>query len=268
MTEKIRLIFYSIIIFFISFLFNSYYANQGVFPLDTFLHYDSSYKILSGELPLRDFWIVHGLVIDYIQALFFKLFGVNWFSYIAHASTFNAVISLTTFYFFLLIKLEKNFSLLLAIFFSTLAYPVSGTPFIDQHSTFFCLLAIYLFSFSIIGKKYKNFFFIPFLLGLGFLSKQVPASYIILILSFASLIYIFAKKNLYILKYLFFGTLFFLILVLLFLRIQNINIIFFINELIFYPLSIGENRYNNFYISVDKLFSNYKFIILTIFLLI
>ena len=37
---------YLISIFFFSFFINYYYADLGSFPIDTFLHYDSAYRIL------------------------------------------------------------------------------------------------------------------------------------------------------------------------------------------------------------------------------
>lgn len=83
-----------LIIFIIGFSFNFYYANLGVFPVDSFLHYDLGYKFINNELPIRDYWIVHGLSLDIIQYFFFKIFGVNWVSYLLHSSIFNGVLAL------------------------------------------------------------------------------------------------------------------------------------------------------------------------------
>ena len=55
-----------------SFFINFYYSKLGSFPIDTFLHFDSAYRISIGELPIRDYWIVSGLTVDFIQSLFFK----------------------------------------------------------------------------------------------------------------------------------------------------------------------------------------------------
>ena len=54
------------IIFLVSFLINKYYANLGAFPIDTFLHFDSGFRILNGEYPIKDFWIVSGIFVDYL----------------------------------------------------------------------------------------------------------------------------------------------------------------------------------------------------------
>ena len=59
----------------ISFSLNFYVGSHGVYPVDTFIHYDNGFRILLGDDPVKDYWIVHGFIIDYIQALFFKIFG-------------------------------------------------------------------------------------------------------------------------------------------------------------------------------------------------
>jgi len=82
-----------------AYFLNFWTANKGVFPIDTFLHYDSAFKILNNEIPIKDFWIIHGLTLDYIQSIFFYFFGSNWFSYVAHSSTINCIITLTVFHF-------------------------------------------------------------------------------------------------------------------------------------------------------------------------
>ena len=42
---------YLLIIVIYSFCINFYYGNLGVYPIDTFLHYDSAYRILKNEFP-------------------------------------------------------------------------------------------------------------------------------------------------------------------------------------------------------------------------
>ena len=147
LTQNLRTksIFIYLIIAFFSFFFNFWVSNKGVFPIDTFLHYDSGYKILKGEVPVRDYWIIHGITIDYIQSIFFYFFGTNWISYISHSSLFNCVITLLIFNFFKRLKINIVFALILTICFSILAYPISGVPFIDHHSTFFSIIAFLFF---------------------------------------------------------------------------------------------------------------------------
>ena len=66
-------LFYLFILSLFSFFINYYYSKLGSFPIDTFLHYDSSYRILNGELPIRDYWIVSGLIVDLIQSFFLSV---------------------------------------------------------------------------------------------------------------------------------------------------------------------------------------------------
>ncbi len=100
--------FYIISIIFFSFFINWKYSKYGVFPIDTFLHYDSAYRILNGEHPIKDYWAVSGIFVDYLQAFFFKIFGVNWHSYILHSSTLNVILSILTFHFLININLKKK----------------------------------------------------------------------------------------------------------------------------------------------------------------
>ena len=109
-----------------SFFINLYYSSLGSFPIDTFLHYDSSSRILNGELPSRDFWVVSGLTVDFIQAFFFKIFGVNWYAYTIHSSLFNCLISLIVYFYFVELKIKKLNALLFSLSFGTLSYTISG----------------------------------------------------------------------------------------------------------------------------------------------
>ena len=108
----------------ISFSLNFYIASNGVYPVDTFIHYDNGYRILLGDNPVKDYWIVHGFIIDYLQAFFFKIFGNSWYSYLVHSSIFNSVITLATFFTFRLLKID----ILLSCFFSiSFAFVTSGS---------------------------------------------------------------------------------------------------------------------------------------------
>ena len=80
-----------------SFSINYWTGSRGVFPVDTFVHFDPGARILQGELPLRDFWVVHGVVVDFIQSIFFLIFGENWKAYIFHSSFLNLIITIFSF---------------------------------------------------------------------------------------------------------------------------------------------------------------------------
>ena len=254
---------YISLLFLFGFFINFIVANRGVFPIDTFLHYDSASRILDGSIPIKDFWIVHGLSLDYIQALFFKIFGVNWISYIAHSSLLNALMTISTYFFFIINKLKKEYALILSISFASLAYPVSGTPFIDQHSIFFCLISFYFFCFGI-KKDYKYLYFIPLFFGIAFLSKPVPSTYLIFSFGVIYSLYLFVTKNLVTLKYIIYGTIFFLVSLILFLKIQNIDFNLFLIQLFYYPISLGAERFSALNFDLKKILSNYKYILIPI----
>ena len=58
------------VLFLISLGVNQYYGNRGVFPVDSFSHFDTGFRILLGEHPFKDYWIVSGPFVDYLQAVF------------------------------------------------------------------------------------------------------------------------------------------------------------------------------------------------------
>ena len=165
-----------------SFFINIYFANFGTFPIDTFLHFDSSYRILKGEYPVKDYWIVSGFIIDFMQSIFFNFFGLNWYSYILHSSFMNVIVSVFTYFFISELIKNRLISFVYTLCFSTLAYTISGTPFVDHHATFFLLISTYLI---IHFFKYPDRLYlwpiIIFVIFLSFLSKQVPFAYVCLL---------------------------------------------------------------------------------------
>lgn len=254
---------YLIFLFIFAFIFNFYVANKGVLPVDTFLHYDSAARILDGIIPVRDYWAVHGITVDYFQALFFFIFGVNWSSYIFHSSILNALISITTFIYFLKIGLKKEFSLILSLSFSILAYPISGTPFIDQHAIFLSLFGFYFFYFGIkINLKYL--FFVPIFFGLAFFSKPVPSVYFIALFSLSFIFFLFTSKKFKLIKFPLIGSVFFFIILYSFILFQKIDLEMFLIQLFYYPISIGGDRFATLNVNYEKIISNYKFILLPI----
>ena len=54
-----------------SLLINQYYGNKGVFPIDSFSHFDTGFRILLGEYPFKDYWVISGPFVDYLQSIFF-----------------------------------------------------------------------------------------------------------------------------------------------------------------------------------------------------
>ena len=260
--------FYLVLIFLFSFFINFYYAKFGSFPIDTFLHYDSSFRILNNEYPVRDYWIVSGFIVDFFQSFFFKILGVNWLAYTFHSSIFNSFLSIFSYYFFLNLNLSKEKSLIYSLSVATLAYTISGTPFVDHHATFFLLIASYLIVF-VLNLPNKNYLwaFIVMLFFLSFLSKQVPAVYVILSQGIILTYFFIKKKKINTIKIIIFSFIFFLSFFILTLIYLKIDLKLFYIQYLEYPRTIGFNRYDKFTKSFEIFFNQYKFLFLPIILI-
>lgn len=264
--HKESFLFFLISIF--AFLINFYVGSNGVYPVDTFLHYDYGYRILLGDDPIKDYWIVHGLMIDYLQSLFFLIFGNNWTSYLIHSSLLNVAIAIFTIYIFLSLKIKFEYLIIISISISLLAYPVSGSPFLDLHSSFFSLFAFNFVILWIIKEKNYFWFFVSFFLCLAFFSKQVPAAYFIIALSVLNLIYAISFKNLKIIYFYLFGVLAFFTLFILFLIFRGVNFSDLILQIFLFPQLIGVDRYSNYVLNFKNTIFEYKFIHIPFFVVI
>lgn len=148
----------------------------GLMPLDQSIIFEAGGRIGRGDVPFDDFHFPYGLVPALMQALFFKVLGVNWIVYVTHAAVINAFFA---FIFFDCLRIllpqasEKNrvFATLLA---SWAFYPMMGTPFMENHSLFFSLTAWWICLIALSRGKYYLLFFVFPLLVLGFYSKPLP----------------------------------------------------------------------------------------------
>jgi len=253
---------YYIILAIFSLSINQYFGNRGLFPIDSFLIFDPAFNIISGKHPFKDYWLITGPFLDYIQAFFFLVFGTNWFSYVLHASMLNMAITLFSFYFFLKIGLKNYYSFIYSIGIAILAYPSIGTPFIDHHSVIFCMMAIYSITLGIFQRKNIFLFLTPIFLTFSFFSKQIPSPYLLVLFTFIILIYFFNIKKVdkKILRGIFFGFIFCFALVLSIFFINEIPIKNFLTQYIYYPFSLGESRISDLNIDFQNLIGQFKFI--------
>jgi len=259
-----------IIIFLILFsiLFNQYYGNKGVFPHDSFSHFETGYRILLGEYPFKDYWVISGPFVDYLQGLFFLILGVDWNTYVLHASVINSIITVATFIVLRNFNLSIFYSFFYSVFFSILAYPSSGTPFVDHHSAFFSLLGIYALILAIKNDKIHHWILFPIFFIFAFLSKQVPASYIAVFIFPITFFYLFIKKKYNSIKIIFLSGILSLLILIILGYINGINLISFLEQYIFYPPSIGGIRIENLKISPLGFLNHFKFIFISIIPLI
>ena len=238
---NISLIYSTLLIFF-SFFFNYYYANLGVFPIDTFAFFDTAYNILIGRHPFKDIWITTGLLVDYFQSIFFKIFGLKWSSYTIHSSVINSLIVYFFFKILLNFNFNKHLSFVYAIGLSILCYSISGTPFAYIHSYVFSLLAILIFFNGIKNRNKKYFFFLPIIMTFAFLSMQNPSTFVNFVIILFLSIFFLRKENRIFLNY-FFGGLFSIFFAfIIFLLIVEIPIENFIQQYFLFPLTMGDYR--------------------------
>ena len=261
-SKTYKLSLFLIVIFF-SFLVNFYYSNFGVEPMDSFVLYNGGYKVLNDLVPFRDYWLVTGPLMDYLNGFFFKINGTSWKSFIIHSSLANTIISTLIFILFLQFNLNKIFSLVYTLMFSLLMYPSVGVPFVDHHATILVIISFCLFILGVKKNDNKYFFLIPFFLILGFLCKQTPTIYGIIAIFVLGLFYLIKNNNSK--KFLFsvfFGILLSLLFLYFFFIITEIPISNFLNQYIFFASSIGDYRLSNWHFDLLGTIHEYKFIIL------
>ena len=217
---------------------------------------------MKGEYPFKDFWTITGPLLDYIQSFFFYLFGINWSSYVIHASLINFLLVIFSYFFFQKIGLNKLYSVLYSIGVSILAYPSIGTPFPDHHAFIFSLIAVYLMILAVIEKKNYYFFFVTLFLFLSFLSKQVNSFYLTTFFLLIILINLFLskEKNFSNIFYFIFGGLFPLIVFLIFLKITNTPFQNFFIQYVLYPTTIGTDRIEQLKFDFNEVFGQFKLI--------
>lgn len=244
-------------------------GNIGIIPIDSFGFLDTGFSILKGKLPIRDFWIFTGLLVDYMEAVFLWLFGNNWNSHLYHACFMNILASLSVYYFLNKIKLNKKFSILYTISFATLCYPVSGTPFAYIHSYIFSLIAILILILGFRNKKNSFWFALPIICFFSFLSMQTPSAYIIILIALFSGYYFVKEKTLENLKYFLLSCFFCILTFILYFIFTDTPIVNFLYQYILFPLTIGEGRFASSefaYVSLidqlnfQRIFGNFKFI--------
>ena len=267
--EKLKILLLLFILSTYAYLVNWYSANIGVLPIDTFGFMDSSNSIIKGHLPIRDFWIFTGLLLDYMGAFFLKVFGNNWNSYLAHSSVMNIVATLGLFFFLKELKLKLKYIFFYSVSFATLCYPLIGTPFAYVHAYIFSLLLILNLIIAINNKNGFLWFIFPYICFFAFLSMQTPTAFILLTAIIFLIYYFFKNKDVKNLKFFIYGCASCLILFCLFLYITKTPLINFIYQYILFPLTIGEGRIvsdDAAYVelidqlNLKRLFGDFKFI--------
>ena len=239
---KKKLIFFSLILLVISFYTTFQSGNTGILPIDSFAFFDTGYLVSKGLHPLKDFWVTTGILVDYFQAIFFKLFGVSWFSYILHAATLNFALTIFFFVFFYKNKLNIELSFFYSLAISLLFYPTIGTPFAYHHALFFSIISVMIL-YLIIKFDYKVFWIcLPISMLISFLCMQTPSSYINLLIIVYLVFHFFKKREYNNYKFFLIGTFISLLIIFFYFYFSRVPITNFIYQYILFPLSIGGDR--------------------------
>jgi hypothetical protein len=159
---------------------NLVFGRRGFMPLDHSIVFDGGWRLLSGQVPFRDFAAPSGLVPSAMQVPFFLLFGVTWFALCLHASVINGLFCAAVYVLLRICgtaRLEAAFFGGLSAFFF---YPPMGTPFMDQHSFFFMTLMFLAAAAGTVTSgrmEIAAWLAVPILFTLGFFSGQIPISF-------------------------------------------------------------------------------------------
>ena len=165
------------------------------------------------------------------------------------------------------IGLSKIYALLYAISISILAYPTTGTPFVDHHAVIFATISMSYLILAFIENKRKFWFLSSLFLVFSFLSKQIPGVYLAVLSIIMVVIYLIFIKEKKDKNFLFFAlggvtgiTFFFVIFFINKIPIEN-----FLIQYIYYPITIGENRTTNINFNFKNVLFQFKFIYLSLF---
>lgn len=182
-------------------LYCLYYGRIGYMPQDSSTVFDGGWRILSGQIPFRDFTLSNAILPVFFQAFFFKIFGVSWFVYCLHAAIFNGLFCVLAFFFLRLMGGSRLLSFFYALLSGVIFYTPFGIPVQDQHAYFFTFLVLFLACGSArVSEPFLKqgiFFLIPILSGAAFLSKQIPTAFGVL-LAVAILLFT-SRRNLWML---------------------------------------------------------------------
>ena len=248
----------------LAFTVNFYFGSIGVFPIDTFAFFDSSYSMLNGNVPFRDYWTMNGPMIDVFQSLIFYIFGVSWQTYLLHSSLINVIFTLSTFVFLKDSGVGNKSNLFYSACTAILAYPSVGVPFPDHHSSIFSIIALYNLVYAIKYEKKINWILIPVCLFIAFFCKQTPAAYFIIFMSIFLFCYSIFYKNYNWITTVAVSVICLILILFIIIKLNNINISEIIIQYLLFPRTIGSERMTNLEVNYKNLLFDFKFLYISL----
>lgn len=159
-------------------LVSLFYGRLGFMPLDQSIVFDGGWRVLSGQVPFRDFVTPSGVVPIVMQAAVFAVAGVDWWAYLAHAALVNAAFCGVAYGLLRCFGSARGWALFYAGLSSLLLYPPIGTPYPEQHAFFFLLLALWLGARAALAPHASRaWLLLPSAVLLSYLSKQNVAAF-------------------------------------------------------------------------------------------
>jgi len=117
---------------------------RGFFAMDQSIVFDGGWRILQGQVPFRDFFLPHGPLSMWIQALAFRLFGVSYQVYALTASAMNVAGALLAYATFRTLVPEKKWPAWAAgLLTGSWFYAPMGTTYIEQTGFLFLWAAVF-----------------------------------------------------------------------------------------------------------------------------
>jgi multisubunit Na+/H+ antiporter MnhF subunit len=152
---------------------------RGFFALDQSIVFDGSYRLLAGQIPFKDFVCAFGPVVFWLQALLFKLLGVNYGTYVFTAALLNVLATITSIYILrLLFPHSTIYSYAAGLLTGSWFYPPFGTPYPEQTAFFFGLITLALVLHIIVSPERRTLvhglllFMAGIIAALAILTKQ------------------------------------------------------------------------------------------------
>jgi hypothetical protein len=161
-------------------------GHRGFYAFDQSIVFDGGYRVYLGQIIYKDFVIGVGPVVFWLQGFFFRIFGVNYTSYVLLAAIQNAVATLLVI--FLIRRLfpgKKTASYLGGLITAVWFYAPMGTTYYDTTGALLVLFSVFLSTHCVISSlsanepgsrpASKNAFLMLLsgvFLGLAFLTKQ------------------------------------------------------------------------------------------------
>jgi len=140
-----------------------------------------AWRILSGQIPFRDFNTPNGIVPMILQAAFFNIFGVDWFAYCLHAACINGAFCILVYLLLKLLEVSRSLSFFYAFLSGIVFYSAGRRSFYGTTCLLFCIVRNRFGSECIRERtslvRVSSWVLVPFMCCLAYCSKTDTHSF-------------------------------------------------------------------------------------------